>query len=156
MNRTLLVLALLSSAAFPAAAQRADTLPLPRFTITPYLGGRIPFGTEQTFFTRDSTEGLFFDEERGGPDFRVRWPYAHADGPVTVEEHGTYSDPTADFHRVEYCWGYGLGEVIDAVSWLVGISAHHSPCAMPRVGTCGAVRLALGRTGLPPNHQTTR
>lgn len=56
-----------------------------------------------------------FDEERGGADFRVRWPYAHADGPVTVTGHGTYSNPTADYHRVEYCWGYGLGEVINAV-----------------------------------------
>lgn len=45
----------------------------------------------------------------------MRWPYAHADGPVTVTGHGTYGDPTADYHRVEYCWGYGLGEVINAV-----------------------------------------
>ena len=56
-----------------------------------------------------------FDEERGGPDFRVRWPYAHEGGPVAVAGHGTYSEPTADYHRVEYCWGYDLGEVIDAV-----------------------------------------
>lgn len=56
-----------------------------------------------------------FDNERAGPDFRVRWPYAHADGPVAVETHGTYSDPSAAFHSVEYSWGFGLGEVIDAV-----------------------------------------
>lgn len=87
MNRTLLVLALMVAAVLPAAAQRADTLPLPRFTLTPYLGGRIPFGTEQTFFTQDSTEGLFLDEERGGgalvgidAEFRVRGPFSAVAG----------------------------------------------------------------------------
>ena len=61
------------------------------------------------------------DEEHPGPDLRVRWPYAHADGPVTMVGHGTYSEPAADYHRVEYCWGYGLGEVINA---LLGVGLH--------------------------------
>ena len=56
-----------------------------------------------------------FDEEHTGPDLRVRWPYSHADGPVMVEAHGTYSDPDAEYHRVEYCWGFAIGEVIDAI-----------------------------------------
>lgn len=86
MYRTLLALTVLLSAA-PAAAQRADTLPLPRFTVTPYLGGRIPFSTEQTFLNRDSTAGFFFDEERGGgaltgldAELRVRGPFSAVAG----------------------------------------------------------------------------
>ena len=86
MHRTLLALTVLLFAA-PAAAQRADTLPLPRFTLTPYLGGRIPFGTEQTYLNRDSTTGLFFDEERGGgalvgidAELRVRGPFSAVAG----------------------------------------------------------------------------
>ncbi len=86
MYRTLLALSVLLSAA-PAAAQRGDTLPLPRFTVTPYLGGRIPFGTEQTFLNRDSTAGFFFDEERGGgalvgldAEVRVRGPFSAVAG----------------------------------------------------------------------------
>ena len=66
MSRFPIVLAALVALAHPVCAQRNDTLALPRFTVTPYVGGRIPFGTEQTFFGPDSTTGVFLDEERGG------------------------------------------------------------------------------------------
>src|SRR6059058_2117839 len=54
-----------------------------------------------------------FDNEDDVTGFRVRWPYFHAAGPVAVETHGTYADPQADYHSVEYSWGFGLGEVIN-------------------------------------------
>jgi SAM-dependent methyltransferase len=56
-----------------------------------------------------------FDNEDDVTGFRVRWPYFHSAGPVEAETHGTYSDPQADYHSVEYSWGFGLGEVINAV-----------------------------------------
>jgi SAM-dependent methyltransferase len=45
----------------------------------------------------------------------IRYPYSHAAEPIAVETHGTYADPDANYHSVEYCWGYSLGDVINAV-----------------------------------------
>ena len=87
MSRFPIVLAALVALAGPVCAQRNDTLALPRFTLAPYVGGRIPFGTQQTFFGPDSTTGVFLDEERGGgslagldAELRVHGPFSAVAG----------------------------------------------------------------------------
>lgn len=56
-----------------------------------------------------------FDNDEGVTELRPRWPYTHAAGPVPNEVQGTYADPQDEFRAVEYCWSFGLGEVITAV-----------------------------------------
>jgi SAM-dependent methyltransferase len=56
-----------------------------------------------------------FDEEHAGPGHSGALavsPRGRAGGGGSTR---TYSDPDAEYHRVEYCWGFGIGEVIDAI-----------------------------------------
>lgn len=56
-----------------------------------------------------------FDSDDGVTELRPRWPYSHEAGPVPNETQGTYANPQADFQATEYCWSFGLGEVITAL-----------------------------------------
>ena len=87
MNRILLSLSLFLTVAVPAYAQQNGASATPRVVITPFVGGRIPFGTQQTYFSPDSSQAVFFDEERGGgalvglnTEVRVREPFSAVAG----------------------------------------------------------------------------
>ena len=46
---------------------------------------------------------------------RVAYPYFHTPEPLAFPVRGTFADQDAGQETVEYCWNYGLGEVITAL-----------------------------------------
>ncbi|MDQ3855027.1 MAG: class I SAM-dependent methyltransferase [Chloroflexota bacterium] len=55
-------------------------------------------------------------ENEGTDDLRVAYPYFQGPKPLTFETHGSYADPNADYHFVEYGWNHPLGAVVTSLS----------------------------------------
>jgi SAM-dependent methyltransferase len=56
---------------------------------------------------------VFDDEEE--KDLRVKYPYFHGSEPLRFERRGSYADPEADFHSVEYVWDHSLSEIVNSL-----------------------------------------
>jgi SAM-dependent methyltransferase len=56
-----------------------------------------------------------FEDAEEGEGLKVSYPYFTPPEPLEFETHGTYADPDADYHSVEYGWNHSLGEIVSAL-----------------------------------------
>ena len=69
-----------------------------------------------TFFIADEHPfALVFENEGDVTDFQVHYPYFHSDEPMRWDTHGSYADPTADVHNVEYGWQHSMSDVVNSL-----------------------------------------
>ncbi len=69
-----------------------------------------------TFFIADGHPfAAVFETEGNVTGFEVKYPYFHSDAPMRWEVNGSYADPTADVHGVEYGWQHSLSDVLNAL-----------------------------------------
>lgn len=54
-------------------------------------------------------------KNEGVTELRVAYPYFSGPEPLRFETHGTYADPNADYHSVEYGWIHPLSEIINSL-----------------------------------------
>ncbi|MBI4787094.1 MAG: methyltransferase domain-containing protein [Chloroflexi bacterium] len=69
-----------------------------------------------TFFIADGHPfAMVFENEGEVTDLQPRYPYFHADEPMRWETHGSYAEPLADVHNVEYGWQHSMSDVLKSL-----------------------------------------
>ena len=68
-----------------------------------------------TFYIVEMHPFAMVFENEGVADLEVAYPYFQGPEPLRFETHGTYAEPTADYHFVEYGWTHPLSEIITAL-----------------------------------------
>lgn len=56
-----------------------------------------------------------FDDADDAKTPTVRYPYFKLDEPLYFEESGSYADPDADIHNINYEWTHSMGEIINSL-----------------------------------------
>ena len=54
-------------------------------------------------------------ENSGVADLQVTYPYFAGPEPLRFDTHGSYAEPTANYHFVEYGWDHPLSEIVNSL-----------------------------------------
>ena len=56
-----------------------------------------------------------FDDDEGASAPSLRYPYFDTGEPLRFENDGSYADPDAPIHTVDYEWVHSFGDIINAL-----------------------------------------
>lgn len=68
-----------------------------------------------TFYIVEYHPFSYVFENEDVTDLQVAYPYFGDQEPLRFDTHGSYADPEADFHFVEYGWQHTLGDILNSL-----------------------------------------